>query len=176
MPFKNKKYVGFTLVELLVGMAVSMILIMGSIMGYSSIKGVIQSSKNIENAQEVLRFSTETFTRSLKQAKHVTISHIGQIETKQAANTVACDGSRPTAPYTETFSRNGMHLQCNISGHLQTIMTGLHDIAFVRTENLVSITVTPLAQDGEVAGVGAAAPVQIDIALTGIILTKATGG
>ncbi|MGF1689188.1 prepilin-type N-terminal cleavage/methylation domain-containing protein [Photobacterium japonica] len=176
MPFKMKRNSGFTLVELLIGMSVSMILLMGVIMGYASIKGVIQSSKNIENAQEVLRFSTQTFTRSLKQARHVIIHHPGHLETKQAANTVACDGSRPTAAYTETYSHSGVHLQCDIGGHLQTILTGLQDIAFERTNNLVSITVTPQAQHGESAGIGAASPVKIDIALTGIILAKATGG
>ena len=164
------------MIELLVGMSISTILIMGMIMSYISIKGVIQSSKNLENAQEVLRFSTHTFTRSLKQAEQVTIAHSGQLVIKQAANTVACDGSRPTVDYTEKYSRNGMSLQCDTGGAPQTILIGLEDIVFERRNNLVTVTVTPQAQNGESAGIGAAAPVQIDIALTGIILIKATGG
>lgn len=176
MRFKRSNQAGFTLVELLIGLLISMTLIMGVIMAYSSINGVMLSSKNIENAQEVLRFSAQTFTRSLKQAKQITINHPSQLDVKQAANTIACDGSRPVAVYTEKYSHNGVNLLCDIGSTPQIILTGLQSIKFERTNDLVSITVTPQAQAGESAGIGASAPVQIDIALTGIILIKATGG
>ncbi|MCK8044265.1 prepilin-type N-terminal cleavage/methylation domain-containing protein [Shewanella sp. 1CM18E] len=166
---------GFTLVELLIALLISTTLIMGVSLAYTSINSVILSSKNIENAQEVLRFSAQTFTRSLKQASIVTINSPTELHVSQAANTIACDGSRPIAPYTEKYSLSGVNLLCDIGANPQTILTGVQNIQFTRADDLVSITITPQAQQGEPAGVGAAAPMQIDIALTGIILTKTTG-
>ncbi|GIU49998.1 hypothetical protein TUM4438_34800 [Shewanella sairae] len=167
---------GFTIVEILIALLISMTLILGVSLAYTSINSVILSSKNIENAQEVLRFSTQTFTRSLKQANIVSITSPTELDVNQAANTIACDGSRPIAPYTEKYSLNGVNLLCDIDANPQTILTGVQNIQFTRVDDLVSITITPQAQQGEPAGVGPAAPMQIDIALTGIILTKATGG
>ncbi|MCL1139010.1 PilW family protein [Shewanella pneumatophori] len=173
---KTSTQQGFTLVELLIALLISTTLIMGVSLAYTSINSVILSSKNIENAQEVLRFSAQTFTRSLKQASIVTINTPTELDVSQAANTIACDGSRPIAPYTEKYSLNGVNLLCDIGANPQTILTGVQNIQFTRVNDLVSITITPQAQQGEPAGVGAAAPMQIDIALTGIILTKATRG
>ena len=176
MRLSNSSQTGFTIIELLIALLISTTLILGVSMAYTSINTVILSSKNIENAQEVLRFSAQTFTRSLKQTSLVTINSPTELHVSQAANTIACDGSRPIVAYIEKYSLNGINLVCDIGANPQTILTGVEDILFTRTGNLVSITVTPKAQLGEPAGIGAAAPMQIDIALTGIILTKATGG
>lgn len=60
---------GFTLVELLVALAVSSFLMAGISLVYSALSESVDTSKELENAQEVLRYSSEVFTRSLKQTK-----------------------------------------------------------------------------------------------------------
>ncbi|PAJ71983.1 hypothetical protein CJF42_23630 [Pseudoalteromonas sp. NBT06-2] len=81
-----KKESGYTLVELMIALLVGCILIMGISLAYSSIKSLILSSKNLENAQEVLRFIAQTFTRSLKQTQGGVIVTIDQITIPQSAN------------------------------------------------------------------------------------------
>jgi len=62
---KNNK--GFTLIELMIALVIGGILILGITSTYSSIDGTIQTSKDLENAQEVIRYTSQVFTRSLKQ-------------------------------------------------------------------------------------------------------------
>jgi prepilin-type N-terminal cleavage/methylation domain-containing protein len=173
--FKIKKQTGYTLVELMIALLVGTILIMGISLAYSSIKGLILSSKNIENAQEVIRFTAQTFTRSLKQTPGDIDVTLNQITIPQNLNTIACNGTRPLADYNEIYSLNGNNLQCDIGDGAQTILTGVANINFAINNRLVSITVTPQAQQGEPDGVGAARAMIINVALTRIILENAMG-
>jgi len=173
--FKIKKQTGYTLVELMIALLVGTILIMGISLAYSSIKGLILSSKNIENAQEVIRFTAQTFTRSLKQTPGNIDVTLNQITIPQSLNTISCNGTRPIADYNEIYSLNGNNLQCDIGDGAQTILTGVANINFAINNRLVSITVTPEAQQGEPDGVGAARAMIINVALTRIILENAMG-
>lgn len=173
--FKIHKHKGYTLVELMIALLVACILIMGVSLAYSSIKGLILSSKNIENAQEVLRFTAQTFTRSLKQTSGGIIVSANQITIPQDPNSIACNGTRPIANYNETYSLNGNKLECDIGNGAEPILTGVQNISFAQNNKLVSIIVTPQAQQGEPAGVGAARPMTINVALTRVILEEAVG-
>jgi len=170
-----KKQKGYTLVELMIALLVGCILIMGVSLAYSSIKSLILSSKNIENAQEVLRFTAQTFTRSLKQTSGGIIVAANQITIPQDSNSIACNGSRPIANYNEIYSLNGNNLECDIGNGAEPILAGVQDISFAQNNKLVSITVTPQAQQGEPDGVGAARPMTINVALTRVILEEAMG-
>ena len=173
--YKIKIQKGYSLVELMIALLVGCILIMGVSLAYSSIKGLILSSKNLENAQEVLRFTSDTFTRSLKQTQGGVVIAANQITIPQTANSVACNGTRPIADYNEIYSLNGNNLQCDIGDGAQTILTGVENIAFTLNNRLASITVTPQAQQGEPDGIGAARAMTINIALTRVILENAVG-
>ena len=60
---------GFSLVELMVALAAGAFLLAGISLSYSAIKGTIQVSKELENAQEVLRYTSKVFNRSIKQTQ-----------------------------------------------------------------------------------------------------------
>lgn len=191
---KNKKssknQQGFTLIELMIALVISMILMAGVTTLYSTIKGVIQTSKNIENGLEVIRFTSQVFTRSLKQTFTIpTISAGGtQISLDQSANTIACNGTSPVLDYTEIYTKvaDDITLTCaltipigGVAADPQIILTRIEDISFSWLTNqagdnrVVRITVTPEAQPGEPDGEGPAAAMDIDIALTRTILTNA---
>jgi len=171
----NNKMRGFSLVEIMVALALSTVLVFGVASVYVSIKSVVLTSKNIENAQEVIRFSALTFTRSLKQTSIKPTVAANTLTVVQRLNTVACNGALQGADYTEVYSLSGVNLQCNIGAGAQTILTGVRAISFAIDRNLVSITITPKAQPGEPDGVGPTAPLTIDVALSLIILQKASG-
>lgn len=169
---------GYSLLELLVALLLSSVLMVGISTAYSSITGLVQTSKNIENAQEVLRYCAEVFSRSLKQTSETpTITNSNQLSVAQSANSIACDGSRQVADFTEVFTLVDNHLKCDVGDGdgAKIILTGVESIDFSQTEQLMSVTVEPQAQIGEASGIGPASAVQIDIALSEIILIKAIG-
>lgn len=168
---------GFSLVELMIALLISTVLMIGVSSAYSSIRGLVNTSKNLENAQEVIRFTADVFTRSLKQTEGpVTIAGGGtQITIPQNANSIACDGNRTIGViYDEVYSHNGINLRCDTGqgDGARIILTGIRAIRFNQVGNLVEITVTPKAQLGEPDDEGAAKAIQIDIALTGVMLTN----
>ena len=173
---------GFSLVELLIALVVSTVLILGISTAYTSIVTLVNTSKNLENAQEVLRYCAEVFTRSLTNTSDGTVlvtGNVNQLNVNQKAGSIACDGSKPTASYTEKFAIDGNNLTCELVDENgggegpKIILTGIESITFAKNEQLVSVTVTPQALFGEPAGTGPTKPVQIDIALKEIILINA---
>lgn len=168
---------GYSLLELMIAMVISLTLMMGISVAYTSIKGLILSTKNIENAQEVIRFSARTFTRSLRQTGDTPTVNPTQLTVIQQANTIACNGSKPVINYSEIYSLSGQNLQCDIGLGPETILTGVEDIHFSISISgrLITINVTPKAQEGTPDGEGPAQPIQIDIALGSIILKNAQG-
>ncbi|WP_231613077.1 PilW family protein [Pseudoalteromonas sp. SWXJZ94C] len=60
------KHSGFTLIELMVALAAGMFLLSGVSLAYSSINSSTSTAKDLENALDVIRFSSKIFTRSLK--------------------------------------------------------------------------------------------------------------
>jgi len=162
---------GYSLIELLVALLIGTALTLGISTAYSSISGVVSSNKNLENAQEVLRYSVEVFSRSLKQtAQDPSIS--GDVLTvEQDANNIACDGSIPTTAFQEIFTIDDNNLTCDIGTGAKIILTGIESLSFSQSSKLVSINVQPQTINGE-SGV-ATAIMQIDIALSEIILVNA---
>lgn len=166
---------GYSLIELLIALLISTVLMLSVSTVYSSITGLVNTSKNIENAQEVLRYSSEVFTRSLKQTSLNPTVTLTQLDVEQAANNIACDGSTPVSAYTEVFTQNNNNLLCDIGDGAKVVLTGIESINFSSLEQIISITVQPQALYGESFGSGPAQPIQIDIALSQIILINAMG-
>ncbi|WP_298940093.1 prepilin-type N-terminal cleavage/methylation domain-containing protein [uncultured Psychromonas sp.] len=166
---------GYSLIELLIALLISTVLILSVSTVYSSITGLVNTSKNLENAQEVLRYSSEVFTRSLKQTSLNPTVTSTQLNVEQTENNIACDGSIPVNDYTEVFTLNSNNLLCDIGDGPKVILTGIESINFSSLEKIISITVQPQALYGESSGSGPAQAIQIDIALSQIILINAMG-
>lgn len=173
---------GFSLIELLIALVVSTVLILGISTAYTSIVSLVNTSKNLENAQEVLRSCAEVFTRSLTNTSDGTVlvtGEVNQLNVNHEAGSIACDGSKPIGSYTEKFAIDGNNLTCELVDENgggdgpKIILTGVENITFAKSGQLVSVTVTPLALFGELASTGPTKPVQIDIALKEIILINA---
>ena len=79
---KIKNLKGFTLVELMIAVAISGFVVLGVVSTYSSIHSTVQASRQLENAQEVIRYSSHVFSRSLKQAQNaanVNVTSVGGV-------------------------------------------------------------------------------------------------
>jgi prepilin-type N-terminal cleavage/methylation domain-containing protein len=180
MQNKMKKNIrGFTLVELMVSLALSSFVLLGITSTYSSIHGSIQASKDLENAQEVIRYSSQVFTRSLKQtqlAPDITVAQ--QLTVQQPANVTPCTGvAAPVAAYTEIYTFNAATnvLSCRINAGANAnvdiaILTGIANITYGlnAASNLATITVQPIVLPQNFIG-----GINIDIALTNLILRAA---
>lgn len=167
---------GFTLIELMIALVISSFVLIGITGTYSTISGTIQASKELENAQEVIRYSSQVFRRSLKQTWQVpTFANGNQLLVKQKSNTRSCIGTNPVVDYTETFTFVQPNLSCSlvdmagneISSNA-TLLTGIDDLNTVAKGHLFSITVQPTVLPENFIG-----GVRIDIALTNLILQAA---
>ncbi|WP_100914043.1 prepilin-type N-terminal cleavage/methylation domain-containing protein [Pseudoalteromonas spongiae] len=168
------KYVknGFTLVELMVALAVSSFLMAGISYVYIAISQSVDTSKELENAQEVLRYSSEVFTRSLKQTKTIpTTPNANTIVVEQATSgATACNSTKPAVPFIETFTLIDSQLRCQVNAaDEQVLLTGLQDISYRINGNLVEITLVPENLYVDMLANG----FRIDIALSGKILEEA---
>lgn len=171
---KNKK--GFTLIELLIALVIGSFLILGITGTYSTVQSSVQISKELENAQEVLRFTSKVFTRSLKQTNNLVVTDpaAGTLLVQQVANTRSCVGTQPTVDYNETFTFIQPNLFCEVTdtaGGVLTadsmLLTGITNLGFATngTGDLVTLTVQPdnLPENFNNS-------ITIDISLTSIII------
>ncbi len=169
--YHSRKFsAGVTLIELMVAMVISLILIAGSIASYSSISLTLKTSKTLENAQEVLRYSSQVFYRSLKQTSAIPLlDGTDSIIVSQDGGVVACNGQTPIVAYTETYTYASPNLLCDIGNGTEVILTGITNIAYEISGNSVSVTVTPEGLPEKYAN-----GVQIDVALIRVIFEQAT--
>jgi len=174
----NKNIKGFTLVELMIALVISSFILLGITGTYSSLSASIVASKELENSQEVIRYSSQVFTRSLKQTEVLPIVAVAQqLTVVQPANVTPCTGENaPAVTFTEVYTFNALTsvLSCRINAGLNAgvdidLLTGINNITYTLDGNLMTITVEPMVlpenfADGEV---------NIDIALTNLILRAA---
>ena len=163
---------GFTLVELMISLAISAFLMSGIAFAYSALSQSVDTSKELENAQEVLRYSSEVFTRSLKQTKTTpnTPNANTIVVQQETLGSTACNSSKPAVPFSETFTLVDNQLRCRVNaGDEEVLLTGLQDISYRINGNLVEVTVTPESLNVDMLANG----FRIDIALSGKILEEA---
>ncbi|MFH6954732.1 prepilin-type N-terminal cleavage/methylation domain-containing protein [Pseudoalteromonas sp. XMcav1-K] len=168
------KYVknGFTLVEVMVALAVSSFLMTGISFVYIALSESVETSKELENAQEVLRYSSEVFSRSLKQTRRTPGSPNANtiVVQQETLGSTACNSSKPAVPFSETFTLVDNQLRCRVNaGDEEVLLTGLQDISYRINGNLVEVTVTPESLNVDMLANG----FRIDIALSGKILEEA---
>ncbi len=171
---------GFTLVELMIAMAIGTFLILGIIGTYSSISTSSQASKELENAQEVIRYSSNLFSRSLKQTtESVTLTNGNQtIAVTQKANTRSCLGTLVVVDYIEIFTFTQPDLSCQITDLAGNqlvantqILTGIANFQSGLNVggDLFTLNITPTVLPSNFGNNG----VRIDIALTSKIIRDA---
>lgn len=169
MMFKVK---GYTLIELMVALTAGSILLSGVAMSYAAIKSTIQTTTDIEVAQEVIRYSNQVLTRSVKQtiAEPVVDATGLKLTLQQAANTISCTGQTQAAAYTEVYEQEGEFLVCSIGIVKTKLVKGVSALSFSYNDLLTTITITP---------VNAIAPItnglQIHIAASQLVLMQAYG-
>ncbi|WP_046355911.1 prepilin-type N-terminal cleavage/methylation domain-containing protein [Pseudoalteromonas luteoviolacea] len=164
---------GYTLIELLVAMAAGLFLLSGIAMSYTAIKSTVVASKELSHAQEVIRYTSQVMTRSIKQTNEVPevvkVGGVGiALRIKQEAAYLACDGSVPNAEYTEYYTLTNGYLTCDIGNGPVQLLRGLQALEFSESGILISIKVTPkdLPQQFDDG-------IQIDIAANRIVLKGA---
>ncbi|MCF2859668.1 prepilin-type N-terminal cleavage/methylation domain-containing protein [Pseudoalteromonas sp. SMS1] len=174
MSLINQRVSGYTLIELLVAMAAGLFLLSGVAMSYTAIKSTVVASKELSHAQEVVRYTSQALTRSIKQTNQFpevsnkVANRFTTLTVHQDAGLLACDGSIPNAAYSEIYTLASGYITCDIGNGPVQLLRGVQSLTFVRSGILTSIFVTPenlpsQFEDG----------IQIDIAASRLVLEKA---
>jgi prepilin-type N-terminal cleavage/methylation domain-containing protein len=174
---------GFTLVELMIALAISGFLLLGVMGTYSSIHGTVTASKELENSQEVIRYSARVFSRSLKQTNTPAelSSTLLALDRTPILNVLtvtlpplstSCKGDPLNNGGTEvyTFDNAGNKLTCKVDEDVVVdLLTGIDSMAFIENANRTMVTIqvypTDLSDNNNFPE-----PIDIDIALTSVIL------
>ncbi|MBQ4799239.1 prepilin-type N-terminal cleavage/methylation domain-containing protein [Pseudoalteromonas sp. MMG006] len=162
------KHKGFTLIELMVALASGMLLLGGVSLAYSSINSSTSTAKNLENALDVIRFTSKVFTRSLKQTNSVPIYTNNILSVAQEAGAYACTGLTVSAPFTEKYSLEGDSLFCDIGNGKVKILKGVNAISYVIDNNVVSVHVEPTSLPSQFNN-----SLVIDISLSQMVMNMA---
>lgn len=184
---------GFTLVELLISLVLTMLLVSGVGGALLAIKQTVQQTHDFENAQEVLRSSRDMLGQSLKRAAAVAIiqtENISTLQVSQDNNNAAqtdCLGHVQASTFIEQFRLKDAALQCRVitaavTGPWTALITGFHALDFSLQANnrLVRFRLSPTNLPGKYPTADLNADqatepyIRLDIALKSIILTEAT--
>jgi prepilin-type N-terminal cleavage/methylation domain-containing protein len=177
---------GFTLVELMIALAISGFLLLGVVGTYSSIQDTIATSKELENSQEVIRYSAHVFSRSLKQTKVAATPTstllapdgtpiFNVLTVTLPPLSTSCKGEPLNDGGTEIFIFDNLRntLTCNVNdtGRVD-LLTGIDSMQFIENPFGTMVTVqvypTDLSDHNNFPE-----PINIDIALTSVILAAA---
>ncbi|WP_372761661.1 PilW family protein [Pseudoalteromonas sp.] len=170
MSVSNRKHAGFTLIELMVALAAGMFLLAGVSLAYSAINTTTNTAKGLENALEVIRFSSNVFTRSFKQTAAKPHYSNDILFVQQNAGARACTGEQINTPFIEQYSHQGDALFCDIGDGKIKILRGITAINYTITDEVVTVFVTPENLPEQFNNTLA-----IDIALSQIVMNKAFG-
>lgn len=125
---------GFTLVELMIGLVLTSLLLLGVGMTFASIRVSLQSVNQLNNAQEVLRATQHMLGRSLRSAQTVTLN--ANVLTVQHSNPQNnqpdCQGMlRNAGAFTERYRLVAGQLLCQVNNETEQVMiTGVRDLQF----------------------------------------------
>ncbi|MBQ4833520.1 prepilin-type N-terminal cleavage/methylation domain-containing protein [Pseudoalteromonas sp. MMG010] len=161
---------GFTLIELMVALVAGMFLLAGVSVAYSSISSSKTAEKEIENALDVIRFSSTLFSTSLKQTPNEPTIIGNTLSVRQEASAQACTGQVKTSDFTEIYSVQDEFLYCDCGEGPVKLLKGVQSISYSLNNNVVSVSLSIDNIASPLNGV-----VGIDIALTRIIMNEAFG-
>ena len=158
---------GFSLIELMIAMSLSLLLILGIATVFSSLKNTSSYSKQLENTQEVLRFTNSTFSRAVHRADEMDAKsytgsdggtyqqldltfNLDNLDTSESYT--SCLGNPMTSQYYESYRLTDNELLCaeyttagldDSSKTFTAIGTNIDDLNFSITDNLLTVTITP---------------------------------
>ncbi len=116
---------GFTLVELMIGLVLTSLLLLGVGMTFASIRVSLESVSQLNNAQEVLRATHQMLGRSLRSAQTVSLNGNTLLVQQQNPqnNQADCQGNLRTAgAFTERYSFAGGQLICQVNNEAAQVM------------------------------------------------------
>ena len=161
---------GFSLIELMIAMSLSLLLILGIATVFSSLKNTSSYSQQLENTQEVLRFTNSTFSRAVHRADEMDVKsytgsdggtyqqldltfNLDNLDSSDTNDTyTSCLGNPMTSQYYESYRLTDNELLCaeyttagldDSSKIFTAIGTNIDDLNFSITENLLTVTITP---------------------------------
>ncbi|WP_372858668.1 PilW family protein [Pseudoalteromonas sp.] len=160
---------GFTLVELMVAMAAGAFLLAGVSLSYSAIKSGIQVSKELENAQEVLRYSNSVLTRSTKQSLDLpVVSADGlTITYTMPSGVITCNGDVSSVAVVERYYLQNNNLMCAKDADTpERLLTGVETLSFSIDNNVVTVNIKPEGLPRQFSDV-----LEMNIAVSSVILS-----
>ncbi|MGJ8581411.1 MAG: PilW family protein [Psychromonas sp.] len=161
------KQTGFSLTELMIAMALSLLIVLGIATVFSSLKGTSAYSQQLENTQEVLRFSNSIFSRAIHRAddmddksytgsdgntyKQLDLTfNLDNLDTGESYT--SCLGNAMSSQYYESYRLTDNQLTCaeyttdgldDASKVFTAIGTNIDTLTFAITDNLLTVTITP---------------------------------
>jgi len=171
---ENHQQTGFTLVELMVAMVIGLFILSGVGLIYSSISQTSDSAKKIELNLEIIRFSNEIFTKTLKQtSESPTIIAQNQLTVKHSGGSYSCAGRIETNNFEEQYSIVDGFLVCEVdaSGTQIKLLKGIDAIGFSVNNDLLRIEIEASTLPDYLSG-----RFSFDIALSTIILADVFNG
>lgn len=168
---------GFSLIELMIAMTLSLLLILGISTIFSSLKNTSAYSQQLENTQEVLRFTNSIFSRAVHRAdemddKSYTGSdgntydqldltfNLDNLDSSDTNDTyTSCLGNKMSSQYYESYRLSDGQLMCaeyttvgldDASKSFTAIGTNIETLTFATTDNLLTITIIPADETNSV--------------------------
>ncbi len=179
----DRSQLGFTLVELMVTLALSSLLLLGVGAAFLSIKQTAGQIGQLETTQEVIRSAQVVLSRSIKQAAAAMVidNELLISQTAVAGSITDCLGRVQPAAFTERFRLQGTQLQCQVAAEeWVTLLSGTTALQFNVLEQLVSIRLATAGLSGhfpetDIDGDGQPERfIQLDFALKSQILSDNT--
>ena len=165
---------GFSLVELMIAMSLSLLLILGIATVFSSLKNTSTYSKQLENTQEVLRFTNSIFSRAVHRADEMDAKsytgsdggtykqldltfNLDNLDTSESYS--SCLGNLMTSQYYESYRLTDSEILCaeyttagldDSSKTFTAIGTNIDTLDFLIADNLLTVTITPTDETNSV--------------------------
>lgn len=136
---RSIRQMGFTLIELMIAMTISLTVIFASVSLYSSIKSSIATSQDLAKAQESLRGSFYLLSRSVRQAASLQISGANDSNQELIVTYAAppaghivysCLGNSAVSGSQDTYSSNGQGLYCDDGSGAHLIALDIEQLRF----------------------------------------------
>jgi prepilin-type N-terminal cleavage/methylation domain-containing protein len=134
---KKAQQAGFSLIELMVAMVISLTLIFACTALYSSLKASMTTAQNLGKAQESLRGAFYLMSRSVYQAESVEISGANDelltvnYNPPPTGDIYSCLGSKITSASSDAYSTNGAGLLCDDGTGAQLIALDVKTLNFI---------------------------------------------
>lgn len=116
---------GFTFIELMIGLVLTSLLLLGVGMTFASIRVSLQSVGQLNNAQEVLRASHQMLSRSLRSAQTVLLNgnELTVQQQNPQNNQTDCQGNlRAAGAFTERYRLEADQLICQVNNEAAQVM------------------------------------------------------